>query len=124
MFLAFISYSNPNILIVTLSDLHVELVTDKQEYLLNETVISSIIVYNNNYYPVKLKMITSYSVKGYNEFDTERVVAIVNVNPTNEYIIIPKKSSLSLFTETFTPQSSGRFIISYLGETTTVNVLS
>lgn len=118
----YVYYSKSYVPIVTLRDLRVEVVTDKPEYNLNESIEATLYFCNDGPRPVKIKMILHFSYIGYTEGDTERIGADVNISPAEEYFLIPANSRAPYFRATFRPQSPGEFIIRILGASVTVNV--
>ncbi|NIM46511.1 MAG: hypothetical protein GTO54_12975 [Nitrososphaeria archaeon] len=119
----YIYFSQFNVPIVTLRDLRVEVVTDKPEYYLNESIEATLYFYNDRSRPVKIKMILHFSSIGYTEGDTERIGADVHISPAEKYLFIPANSRAPYFQATFRPRSPGEFIIRILGASVTVPVV-
>ena len=119
----YIYFSQFNIPIVTLGDLRVEVVTDKPEYYLNESIEATLYFCNDRSRPVKIKMILHFSYIGYTEGDTERIGADVHISPAEKYFLIPANSRAPYFQATFRPRSPGEFVIGILGASVTVPVV-
>ena len=106
------------------SHTRVELVTDKREYHINETITARIIIYNENNHPIRIKSITKYSSMGRSKSESNpTVVADVHITPAGEYLTIDGKSNIVPIVEHFHPDKIGEYLISIMGCTTTVNII-
>ena len=74
-------FSEQNVTTVDLSELRIEVVTDKTVYLLNETIEATVYLCNDKLFPVRIRPILQYYVTGYSAADPEKISAIVNVTP-------------------------------------------
>lgn len=125
VFLSFKYYSTPYIPTVTVRELRIEIVTDKEEYYLGESFKATFYIVNDRSTPVKLKPITKYTFCGNSKADPNKSMCVdVNVTPEKGAMIhIPANSRLRLDQVVFKPECLGEFVITGLGASLTVNVI-
>lgn len=124
VFLSFKYYSTPYIPTVTLRELRIEIVTDKEEYYLGELFKATLYIVNDRSTPVKLKSITEYTFSGNSKADPNKIVAKVFVTPEKGAMIhIPANSRFRLDQFVFKSEYPGEFVINGLGASLTVNVI-
>jgi len=85
-------FSEQNVTTVDLSELRIEVVTDKTVYLLNETIEATVYLCNDKLFPVRIRPILQYYITGYSAADPEKISAIVNVTPVKDWVVIPANS--------------------------------
>lgn len=113
----------PYIPTVTVGELRVEIVTDKEEYFLGESFNATLYIVNDRSTPVKLKPITEYYFSGNSKADPNKIVGLVHVTPVKgEMIHIPANSRIRFDQVVFKPEYPGEFVINGLGASLTVNV--
>jgi hypothetical protein len=123
--IAYSFFLQPQAKLVTLSDLKVRIVTDKNEYNVNETIRAALYVYNNNPYPVRLEPIREIYISGNSVSESEKISTIcyLDYSAQYQYIFIEASSSLVLYKQEFLTRIPGEFMINMLGASTTVNVI-
>lgn len=129
--IAYSLLSGPQTKLVTLSDLEVKVVTDKREYSVNETIRVSLIVCNNDSYPVYLEPVREIYIAGnlLSEFlvldDGDKVTGILLLDyPADyQYMFIEANSCRVIHEHEFIARHAGEFHINMLGASTTVRVI-
>ena len=128
--IAYSLLSGPQTKLVTLSDLMVKVVTDEKEYGVNETIRASLIVCNNNSYPVKLEPIREIYMAGsvLSEFllldDGAKVngILLLDYPADYQYMFIEANSCRVIHEHEFIARHTGEFFINILGASTAVRV--
>ena len=123
-------FSEPQAKLVTLSDLDIRVVTDKEQYCVNDTIRAALYVYNNNPYPVRLEPIKHIYISGNIvsdniTFGDEKIVGMLYLDYPGslQYLSIAANSSLVLYEHDFGARLPGEYRIIILGASTTVNVI-
>ena len=99
---------------VSLSELRLEIVTDKMEYSLGETINAKFYIVNDKPHPVKIPFFHNYQFLGKSEADySDKIITLVFQDPAPDgtTIPIPAQSKYLFGQYTFKPTSTGRFTI-------------
>ena len=108
--------------IVSLSDIQIELETDKALYLVDEEFRVKASFYNEKSYAVRINTNIDYHLIGYTLGREGIPVSLGHGFPKN-FSKIPSNSSIRIYTGTLQPRYSGEFFISCLGVNKTVLIL-
>lgn len=108
--------------IVSVSDIQIELETDKALYLVDEEFKVKASFYNEKSYAVRINTNIDYNLIGYTLGREGIPVSLGHGFPKN-YNKIPPNSSIRIYTGTLQPRYSGEFFISCMGVNKTVLIL-
>jgi len=108
--------------IVSLSDIQIELETDKALYLVNEEFKVKASFYHEKSYAVRINTNIDYNLIGYT-LEREGIPVSLSHGFPKNFSTIPPYSSIKVHTGTLQPRYSGEFFISCLGVNKTVLIL-
>lgn len=96
---------------VTLNILRLEIVTDKEEYRLGETINATFYIVNHLPFPVRVPSYSRVDVEGYSEGELPKTGVGIHVTPVATNIYIPARSKHKIDEYPFKPTLEGKFNI-------------
>jgi len=101
---------------VEVYELHKDVLVDKNEYALNETIVAKAVIVNDGSSPVRIRLPSVFSATGYSVSSTdERVSQGVSITWAESEIEIPANASMVLCRFSFRGEEPGPFLIRILG---------
>ena len=96
---------------------------NRTEFMVNESIDVDYVLFNNNSYPVKTVLPSSFSARGYSESEPENVIGqSVNISWVEKETIIQPKSSITLTTFMFRANTTGLYTINTGALTLELNI--